>query len=66
MLAAWIDFVSASSSFQDPLREQILDALALEGRERTANLLALVDPSLTQDGDITYRVDSLLGSFAAN
>lgn len=64
MLAAWIDFVSASSSFQDPLREQILAALALEGRERTANLLALIDPSLTQDEDITYRVDSLLGSFA--
>ena len=66
MLAAWIDFVSAGSSFQDPLREQIQDALALEGRERTANLLALIDPSLTQDGDIIYRVDSLLGSFAAN
>ncbi|MGX5717526.1 mannitol dehydrogenase family protein [Arthrobacter sp. MAHUQ-56] len=66
MLAAWVDFVSANSSFQDPMREQILAALALEGRERTSSLLALLDPLLAEDEDLTYRVDSLLGSFAPN
>jgi fructuronate reductase len=64
MLAAWIDFVSSTSAFKDPLRDAILDAQALEGRERTARLLALVDPALARDADIVFRVDSLMGSFA--
>jgi fructuronate reductase len=64
MLAAWIDFASTSDSVQDPLREAVLAARSLEGRERTVELLALIDPVLAQDADVVYRVDSLLGSFA--
>jgi hypothetical protein len=64
MLAAWIDFASTSDSVQDPLREAVLAARSLEGRERTVELLALIDPVLAQDAEVVYRVDSLLGSFA--
>jgi fructuronate reductase len=63
MIAAWIDYVSRAASFQDPLREAILAACAVDGRERTAQLLSLIQPSLAEDVDLVGDVESLLGSF---
>jgi fructuronate reductase len=66
MIAAWMDFVAASASsgadFQDPLKGQILEAVGLEGRDRTAALLALVAPELVDDSPIVDRIDALRGS----
>ncbi|ASN50816.1 mannitol dehydrogenase family protein [Sinomonas sp. R1AF57] len=66
MIAAWMDFVAASAGsggdFQDPQREQILAAVGLEGRDRTAALLGLVAPELVDDSPVVDRIDALRGS----
>jgi fructuronate reductase len=70
MIAAWMDFVAAAAAegreFQDPLREDILAAVALEGRERTVALLALVSPDLIADSPVVDRIDALRGSLAGS
>ncbi|GAB4098050.1 mannitol dehydrogenase family protein [Sinomonas halotolerans] len=69
MIAAWMDFVSVAAgsgrAFQDPLREKVLAAVELEGRERTRALLALVSPELAGEESVVERVDALRGSVAA-
>ena len=64
MIAAWIDFLSSGAEFHDPLAGEVRRALGLEGRERTAALLSLVDAGLSADAAVVDRVDSLLGTFA--
>ena len=74
MIAAWMDFVSsagpgddgAREDFQDPLRDAVLEAVALEGTERTHALLALVSPALAADPAVVGRIDALRGSLAAD
>ncbi|GAB2758566.1 mannitol dehydrogenase family protein [Sinomonas soli] len=70
MIAVWIDFVSAAAArgedFQDPQKDQILAAAALEGRERTQALTALVSPDLAGDPLVVSRIDSLRGTLGAD
>ncbi|MDQ4501219.1 mannitol dehydrogenase family protein [Sinomonas sp. ASV322] len=63
MIAAWMDFLSSGAEFHDPLEQGVRAALALEGRERTAALLGLVDAGLGEDAAVVDRVDSLRGTF---
>ncbi|MCC9205570.1 mannitol dehydrogenase family protein [Arthrobacter sp. zg-Y769] len=58
-LAAWIDFVAHHGSAQDPQSEQVGDASSLKGLDRTAALLALLEPSLATDAAIVHEVHSL-------
>lgn len=58
-LAAWIDFAGEHRSTQDPRSMHINSASVLEGRERTAALLHLLEPSLATDTDIVRLVHSL-------
>ena len=64
MLAAWIDYVTAGSDFQDPLAAEIQAAVALEGTERVQGLLRLVSAALADDPDVVALVARLCGSFA--
>jgi fructuronate reductase len=63
MIAAWIDYVSTDALFQDPLREAILAICAGDGRERTARLLALIEPALAEDPELVGCIEDSLGSF---
>ncbi|WP_369047332.1 mannitol dehydrogenase family protein [Sinomonas sp. P10A9] len=69
MIAAWIDFVSAAvasgTDFQDPLKEHIVAAAGLEGRERTQALTELVSAELAGDPLVVSRIDSLRGTLGA-
>ncbi|MDP9882945.1 fructuronate reductase [Sinomonas atrocyanea] len=64
MVAVWMDFVSAAASgdFQDPLKDQVLGAASLEGRERTQALAELVSPTLAGDPVVVDRIHSLRGT----
>lgn len=64
MIAAWMDFVSSDGAgdFQDPLKDEVLVAAALEGRERTAALAELVSPALAGDPTVVDRLHSLRGT----
>lgn len=67
MIAVWMDFVSAavSGDFQDPLKDRVLEAASLEGRERTQALAELVSPDLASDPVVVDRIHSLRGTLAA-
>lgn len=67
MIAVWMDFVSAAASgdFQDPLKDRVLEAASLEGRERTQALAELVSPDLASDPVVVDRIHSLRGTLAA-
>ncbi|WP_077489706.1 mannitol dehydrogenase family protein [Sinomonas mesophila] len=69
MISAWMDFVSSGAAgqdgFQDPLRDAVLEAATLEGRERTQALLALVSPALADDAVVVSRIDALRGSLTS-
>ncbi|AMM31118.1 oxidoreductase [Sinomonas atrocyanea] len=64
MIAVWMDFVSAAASgdFQDPLKDQVLEAASLEGRERTQALAELVSPAVAGDPVLVDRIHSLRGT----
>lgn len=66
MIAVWMDFVSSDGAgdFQDPLKERVLAAASLEGRERTAALAKLVSPDLAGDPTVVDRLHSLRGTLA--
>jgi fructuronate reductase len=58
VIAAWMDYVSAAESFQDPAREEILSARDVAGRGRTARLLSMIDPSLAEDSALVSLVET--------
>jgi fructuronate reductase len=66
MIAVWMDFVSAAApgDFQDPLKDRVLEAASLEGRERTQALAELVAPALAGDPVVVDRIHSLRGTLA--
>jgi fructuronate reductase len=49
MIASWIAYVSATEDVQDPLAEDIRTAKTHDGEQRTAALLALINPGLAED-----------------
>lgn len=49
MIASWIAYVSATEDVQDPLAEDIRTAKTHDGEQRTAALLALINPCLAED-----------------
>lgn len=62
MIAAWVDFITSRTDFQDPLASEIRAAIPLEGRTRTEALLRLIDQELANDSTFVDTVDSLLGT----
>lgn len=65
MIAAWLAYASSTAEFQDPLAGDIRTALSLEGSERTAALLTLLDPELGKDANLVSRLGSLQAGLAA-
>jgi fructuronate reductase len=59
MIAAWLAYLSTTPAFQDPLAADIKNALTLEGIERTAALMALLDAELAGDSGLVARLDGL-------
>jgi fructuronate reductase len=65
MIAAWLAYLSTTPGFQDPLAADIKNALTLEGSERTAALVALLDAELAGDSGLVARLDRLQAAFTA-
>ncbi|WP_052206921.1 hypothetical protein [Sinomonas humi] len=63
MIAAWIDYLATGAEINDPLEDEVRLALALEGSERTAGLLRLIDRGLGADAAVHHRIHALLRSF---
>jgi fructuronate reductase len=63
MIAAWADYVAATSQLADPLAAELARANTLSGRERLAALLALLDPALAGEPEVLGLVENLQGSF---
>ncbi|MBT2514811.1 mannitol dehydrogenase family protein [Arthrobacter sp. ISL-30] len=63
MIAAWIDYVGATSDIHDPLAADIASANSQDGDRRLTALLSLVSPELARDPGITALVRSLCGTF---
>lgn len=64
MIAAWMDFSAADSSFQDPLGGDVAAANRLSGTERIRSLLAVIDPVLAGDAGVVALVEGLCGTIA--
>ncbi|WP_235013102.1 mannitol dehydrogenase family protein [Arthrobacter sp. SLBN-100] len=62
MIAAWMDFSVAATSFEDPLGEDVAAANRLSGTERIKALVAVVDPVLAGDAAVVALVESLCGT----
>ncbi|MBT2250298.1 mannitol dehydrogenase family protein [Arthrobacter sp. BHU FT2] len=65
MIAAWLAYLSSAAGVQDPLATDITTANTLKGANRTAALLALLDPDLAADTDLIARLDALQTGLAA-
>lgn len=65
MIAVWIAYLSVVAEFHDPHAPEIRAALALEGRHRTAALLALIKPELADDDVLVTQIASLQAAFMA-
>jgi fructuronate reductase len=65
MIAVWIAYLSVVTEFQDRHAPEIRAALALEGRHRTAALLALLKPELADDAVLVTQINSLQAAFTA-
>ncbi|MCA4134262.1 mannitol dehydrogenase family protein [Arthrobacter sp. M4] len=67
MIAAWMDYVSAtvaaSEELADPLADEAARTAALPVSERVPGLLRLLDPQLADDMGVTSLVVGLLGTF---
>jgi fructuronate reductase len=59
IIAAWLAYLSSTVGPQDPLAADITTANTLEGSDRTASLLALLDPALAGDDGFVARLDTL-------
>ncbi|WP_258803637.1 mannitol dehydrogenase family protein [Pseudarthrobacter sp. NS4] len=63
MIAAWMDYTAASTSFQDPLADAVDAANLLTDTNRTRALLALADPTLAANDAVVQLIESLQESF---
>ncbi|WP_104062385.1 mannitol dehydrogenase family protein [Arthrobacter sp. 4R501] len=66
MIAAWIEYLSATAEFQDPLAADIRKATNLNGEQRTAAFIGLLSPDLANDSEVRSQIYRLQGLFSAN